>query len=97
MTRPRCQAPLGEDQRLSYTVNGAFEPSGSGSSIGTHLTQQMSAATVGGSVSQGQDYTQGGMSVRGATVLHGGGLTFGPYLGDTFALVEAPASTVRRS
>ncbi|WP_227659906.1 fimbria/pilus outer membrane usher protein [Budvicia aquatica] len=81
---------LGEDQRLSYTVNGAFEPSGSGSSIGTHLTQQMSAATVGGSVSQGQDYTQGGMSVRGATVLHGGGLTFGPYLGDTFALVEAP-------
>ncbi|WP_145606795.1 fimbria/pilus outer membrane usher protein [Yersinia intermedia] len=80
---------LGEDQRLSYTVNGAFEPGGTGSSVGANMTQQMSVATVGGSFSQGKNYTQGGGSVRGSAVLHSDGVTFGPYLGDTFALIEA--------
>ncbi|MHA7847504.1 fimbria/pilus outer membrane usher protein [Serratia sp. D1N4] len=80
---------LGEDQSLSYTVNGAFDSGGTGASFGTNLTKQMSVATVGGNFSQGKNYTQGGASVRGAAVLHSGGVTFGPYLGDTFGLVEA--------
>ncbi len=80
---------LGEDQSLSYTVNGAFDSSGSGASFGTNVTKQTSLATFGGSFSQGRSYTQGGASVRGAAVLHSGGVTLGPYLGDTFALVEA--------
>ncbi|KFK95687.1 MULTISPECIES: fimbria/pilus outer membrane usher protein [unclassified Serratia (in: enterobacteria)] len=80
---------LGEDQRLSYAVNGAFDSGGSGASFGTNLTQQMSMTTVGGSFSQGKNYTQGGANVRGAAVLHSDGVTLGPYLGDTFALVEA--------
>ncbi|OMQ22960.1 fimbria/pilus outer membrane usher protein [Serratia oryzae] len=80
---------LGEDQSLSYTVNGAFDSGGTGASFGTNLTKQTSLATFGGSFSQGKSFTQGGGSVRGAAVVHSGGVTLGPYLGDTFALVEA--------
>jgi outer membrane usher protein len=28
-------------------------------------------------------------NVRGALAVHAGGITLGPYLGDTFALIEA--------
>jgi outer membrane usher protein len=80
---------LGEDQRLSYTLNGAYDNSGAGSSVGASLTQQLPVATLGGSLSHGKNYTQGGVSVRGAVVTHSDGVTLGPYLGDTFALVEA--------
>jgi outer membrane usher protein len=80
---------LGEDQTLSYAVNGAFNSGGEGGSLGTNLTKQLPVVTVGGSFSQGRNYTQGGASARGAAVIHSGGVTLGPYLGDTFALVEA--------
>ncbi|WON76640.1 fimbria/pilus outer membrane usher protein [Serratia sp. UGAL515B_01] len=80
---------LGEAQRSSYALNGAFDPQGNGASIGGNITQQTSIATVGGNLSQGKHYTQGGASARGALVLHSGGVTLGPYIGDTFALIEA--------
>lgn len=80
---------LGEDQTLSYSVNSAFNSGGEGGSMGANLTKQLPVVTVGGSFSQGKNYTQGGASARGAAVVHSGGVTLGPYLGDTFALVEA--------
>lgn len=80
---------LGDDQSLSYAVNGAYDSSGTGSSVGANVTKQLSAATVGASLSHGKNYTQGGATARGAVVAHSGGVTFGPYLGDTFGLVEA--------
>lgn len=80
---------LGEDHSLSYALNGAFDSGGEGASVGANLTTQLPVMTVGGSLSQGKHYTQGGASARGAVVAHSGGLTFGPYLGDTFALIEA--------
>ncbi|HGM5490101.1 TPA: fimbria/pilus outer membrane usher protein [Serratia fonticola] len=80
---------LGEDQTLSYAVNGAFNSGGEGGSLGANMTKQLPVVTVGGSFSQGKNYTQGGASARGAAVIHSGGVTLGPYLGDTFALVEA--------
>ncbi|WP_337264000.1 MULTISPECIES: fimbria/pilus outer membrane usher protein [unclassified Serratia (in: enterobacteria)] len=80
---------LGENQSLSYTVNGAFNSGGEGASAGVNVTKQLPVVTLGGSFSQGRNYTQGGASARGAVVLHGGGVTFGPYLGDTFGLIEA--------
>ncbi|MHA7847495.1 fimbria/pilus outer membrane usher protein [Serratia sp. D1N4] len=80
---------LGENQSLSYSVNGAFNSGGEGASLGANMTKQLPVVTVGGSFSQGRTYTQGGASARGAAVLHSGGVTFGPYLGDTFGLIEA--------
>ncbi|KFK96589.1 MULTISPECIES: fimbria/pilus outer membrane usher protein [unclassified Serratia (in: enterobacteria)] len=80
---------LGENQSLSYSVNSAFNSGGEGVSLGANATKQLPIVTVGGSFSQGRGYTQGGASARGAAVLHSGGITFGPYLGDTFGLIEA--------
>ncbi|TQI81245.1 outer membrane usher protein [Serratia fonticola] len=80
---------LGEDQSLSYSVNGAFNSGGEGGSMGANLVKQLPIVTLGGSFSQGKNYTQGGASARGAAVVHSGGVTLGPYLGDTFALIEA--------
>ncbi|MFZ1874652.1 MAG: fimbria/pilus outer membrane usher protein [Chania sp.] len=80
---------LGENQSLSYSLNGAFNSGGEGASLGANMTKQLPVVTVGGSFSQGRTFTQGGASARGAAVLHSGGVTFGPYLGDTFGLIEA--------
>ncbi|MDM0020133.1 fimbria/pilus outer membrane usher protein [Variovorax saccharolyticus] len=39
---------------------------------------------------QGRDYRSGSLGVNGSAVLHAGGLTLSPYLGETIGLVEAP-------
>lgn len=80
---------LGENQTFSYTLNGAYDNAGTGTTVGANVTQQLPWATIGGSASHSRDYTQGGASLRGALVAHSGGVTPGPYLGDTFGLVEA--------
>ncbi|WP_410743667.1 fimbria/pilus outer membrane usher protein [Citrobacter meridianamericanus] len=80
---------LGENQALSYTVNGAYDNAGTGTSVGANVTQQLPWVTVNGSASHSRDYTQGGASLRGALVAHSGGVTLGPYLGDTFGVIEA--------
>lgn len=80
---------LGDDQSLSYALNGAYDTGGAGSSFGANLTKQTAVATLGANLSHGKHYTQGGLSARGALVAHAGGVTLGPYLSDTFALVEA--------
>jgi len=43
--------------------------------------------------SRGQDYWQAGADVQGAAVLHSDGLTLGPRLSDTFALVKAKGAS----
>lgn len=84
---------LGESQNTAYSLNAAYDNGGSGSSAGASLTQQLPFATIGGSLSHGKDYTQYGASARGAVVAHAGGVTPGPYLSDTFALVEAKGAS----
>ncbi len=80
---------LGESQHTSYGLNASYDTGGTGTSEGASLTQQLPFMTLGGTVSHSKDYTQYGASSRGAIVAHSGGVTFGPYLSDTFALVEA--------
>ncbi|AOY02169.1 fimbrial assembly protein [Jeongeupia sp. USM3] len=79
----------GETQDFSYAVNAAYDTAGNGVSGGASVQQRLPVATVGGSYSKGQGYSQWGASARGAVVAHAGGVTFGPYVNDTFALVEA--------
>lgn len=80
---------LGDSQKFSYSLNGTHDSNGTGTSVGANVNQQLSAATVGASLSHGKNYTQGGLSARGALVAHSGGITAGPYVGETFALVQA--------
>jgi len=53
------------------------------------LQQRLPSANLGVNASLGAHHWQMAGNVQGAFALHKGGVTFGPWLGDTFALVEA--------
>jgi len=53
------------------------------------LHQRQANASLGINASLGPQHWQVAGNVQGALALHGGGVTLGPWLGDTFALVEA--------
>ena len=75
------------DDRVSY---GAALSRISGSNrIDLNTGFRGSRGQVSGSVSRGSDYTQMGLGASGGLVLHAGGLTLAPPLGDTMALVHA--------
>ena len=76
-------------QALSYGINVAHQESQGQSSAGINVQKQLPSVTLGGSYSLGQHFWQTGINARGALVAHSGGLTLGPYLGDTFGLIEA--------
>lgn len=81
---------LGQDNTLSYDLTTAYDArSGDNSSISGSLQKQFSSITLGANASKSKDYDQIGVSGRGALVAHSGGVTLGPWLGDSFALVEA--------
>lgn len=85
---------LGVDNNLSYNVgvnntsgSGASSTNGSGSVVyrGAHAELSASAGVS-------RDYQQGSMGVRGAVVVHPGGVTLSQPLSDTFGIVEAPGA-----
>lgn len=56
------------------------------------LQKNTAFGTLNGSVSQAQNYQQVAAGVRGAVVVHRHGVVAGPWVGNTFALVEAPGA-----
>ncbi|WP_186373492.1 fimbria/pilus outer membrane usher protein [Yersinia rohdei] len=93
----------GERNSFNYSVNAGYEDSNISSnsnSWGANVQQQFPNATVNGSYSRGSNYTQYGAGMRGAAVIHSKGVTLGPYLGETFGLIEADGAqgaTVRNA
>ncbi|ELI8046200.1 TPA: fimbria/pilus outer membrane usher protein [Yersinia enterocolitica] len=93
----------GERNTLNYSVNAGYDDSnvsGSSNSWGANVQKQFPNATVNSSYSRGNNYTQYGAGARGAAVIHSKGVTLGPYLGDTFGLIEADGAqgaTVRNA
>ncbi|WP_207884662.1 fimbria/pilus outer membrane usher protein [Pseudomonas sp. 30_B] len=84
---------LGEARTTSYNLSASRDSEDHTTGWGGMLQQQMPSATVGATYSQGNGYKQGSVSARGAAVVHSGGVTLGPYLSDTFGLVEAKGAT----
>ncbi|MFC5429586.1 fimbria/pilus outer membrane usher protein [Paraburkholderia denitrificans] len=80
---------LGETRTLNYGVNVAGTTQGGQPTVSGALQHNFSAVQAGVSASQGSGFWQAGADLRGAAVVHAGGVTFGPYLSDTFGLVEA--------
>ncbi|CNK64680.1 fimbria/pilus outer membrane usher protein [Yersinia alsatica] len=93
----------GERNSFNYSVNAGYDDSNissSSTSWGANVQQQFPNATVNGSYSRGSNYTQYGAGARGAAVIHSKGVTLGPYLGETFGLIEADGAqgaTVRNA
>lgn len=76
-------------QTISYNINGTHDQSNNQNIISGGMQKRLPKVTLGGTVSKGKDYWQASGNAQGAVVVHSGGVTLGPYLGDTFALVEA--------
>jgi outer membrane usher protein len=80
---------LDTGQTTSYNLDVMRDQQYHQTTLSGGVQKRFSQATVGVSASRGNDYWQAAGNVQGAVVAHSGGITFGPYLGDTFALVEA--------
>ena len=76
-------------QTLSYGVTASAQAQGSSGSFSANLQKRLPMITLGGNYSLGDGYWQSGANARGALVIHSGGVTFGPYVSDTFGIVEA--------
>jgi outer membrane usher protein len=75
------------DGRVNYTVSGSHDER---SSHSTALSgnYQGDVASYGAGITQGRGYRSLSLNATGSMLLHQGGLTFGPYLGETNALVH---------
>ncbi|MBG2615862.1 fimbrial biogenesis outer membrane usher protein [Klebsiella oxytoca] len=80
---------IDEQQTASYGLNISRDQQYRNTVFSGNLQKRFSDTTVGVNASKGDGYWQASGSAQGALAIHSGGLTFGPYLGDTFALVEA--------
>jgi outer membrane usher protein len=75
------------DLNYSIQTNYSKEDNTSG---GIGLGWNAPYANLSGSYSQSSDNKHYNLGVTGAVVIHKGGVTFGPSVGETFALVEVP-------
>lgn len=84
----------GEDADVSWSLYGGYERSRDGSSenaatFGASVQENTRMGALRASYDQGNNYRQTGLGTSGTLVIHPGGVTFGPYTSDTFALIHA--------
>lgn len=63
---------------------------------GSNVQERTRVGTLRASYARGDNYHQLGLGTAGTLALHGGGVTYGPYASDTFALVEAKGASGAR-
>jgi outer membrane usher protein len=82
---------VGEHNEFSYNVSSNYDRSNTGSSVGGNASGNYasSVGTFGASVGAGKNSQQYSLSLNGGAIVHADGLTFGPPLGGTNAIVEA--------
>lgn len=74
---------------LSYTTGISYDDQSEVTVLNAGLNKRFDYANTSLNASKGDNYWQASANIQGAFALHSGGITFGPYLGETFALVEA--------
>lgn len=82
-----------EQQSLNYSIGSSYVRQYDQSTVNGSLQKRFSNMNLGVNASKGKNYWQVGANAQGALALHSGGITFGPYLGDTFVLVEAKGAS----
>jgi len=83
-------------QTLSYSLGASRSTTPSSTTLSASLNKRMPRLSLGINASRGDGYWQAGANLQGAIVAHGGGVTFGPYLGETFGLIEAKGAVGAR-
>lgn len=84
----------GRNRQLQYGVN-AMRAKGE-SSFGASVGYQAPWAILGGSYSQGASQRSASFDLSGGVLVHAGGVTLAPNLGDTIGLIHAPDATGAR-
>ena len=82
----------GEDNQLSYGLSADHASGGSSESISggsANLLYRAPVAEFTGSAGVGTGYSQSSVGMRGAVVVHPGGVTLSQPLSETFGIVEA--------
>jgi outer membrane usher protein len=79
---------FGEENEYNYGVS-ASQSDRVGSSVGLNGSWRTGVGTLGASTTRADNSTQDSLSFSGGLVLHGGGLTLAPAVGDTYAIVDA--------
>jgi outer membrane usher protein len=84
----------GEHNDFSWSMYGGYEryrdgSSGSSTTFGGSAQENTRVGSLRASYDQGENYRQSALGASGTLVLHPGGLTFGPYTSETFALIHA--------
>ena len=80
---------LTQDQSLNYAVGLSHDRNMQVTTWNTNLNKRLDNSNLGLIASMSDNYWQVSTNLQGALAVHSGGITFGPYLGETFALVEA--------
>ncbi|SPL70809.1 Outer membrane usher protein FimD precursor [Acinetobacter stercoris] len=80
---------LGKQDSLSYNLGFSYDDQSEQGVWNAGLQKRLNNANVGINASMGDNYWQSSANIQGAIAVHSGGITLGPYLSDTFALVEA--------
>ncbi|MFC3814313.1 fimbria/pilus outer membrane usher protein [Lysobacter sp. GCM10012299] len=83
---------LGRDNAFTYGINANRSRGGgaeSTSTFGANASYALPSATITGSASKSNNYSQVSAGVSGGIVAYADGVTFTPTLGDTIAIVEA--------
>lgn len=78
----------GKEQEYSYTVNVSNSPGATAGGLSSNWRSPV--GTFGASATVGAGSTQASLSGNGSLLLHPGGVTFAPTLGQSMALIEAP-------
>ncbi|WP_288440946.1 fimbria/pilus outer membrane usher protein [uncultured Pseudomonas sp.] len=78
-----------QDQTVSYSAGVSHMEKQRETVWNGNIQKRLPSGSLGASASRGNEYWQASANAQGAVVAHSDGITFGPYLGETFALVEA--------
>ncbi|MBP6116130.1 MAG: fimbrial biogenesis outer membrane usher protein [Neisseriaceae bacterium] len=77
------------DNPYNYGINLGHDSRNSLTTYNANVQKNYALGSASVSVSGSKDYWQVGTGLIGSVVLHSGGVTLGPYLGNAFAIVEA--------
>ncbi|WP_431597791.1 fimbria/pilus outer membrane usher protein [Stenotrophomonas sp.] len=87
---------VGEARSTSYSIAGGRGGAGEGGQWSGSVQTQTPVASLSAGIAGSADYRQANVGMRGAVVLHREGVTLGPYVGDTFALLKAEGASGSR-
>lgn len=82
----------GSDNGLTYSLYGGYQQTKGAdgdSTFGGSLNTSTGFGSFNTNYNQSNTYKQVGVGLSGTALVHSGGVTFGPYAGETFALIYA--------